>query len=140
MRFRIKSCILLSSRCQRFVFLCVFFLMAEAMLLASSNLTFSPAEATFGTVVIGETKTIDVEVTNVSGKPITISGITITGFASFSVVSECPTQIPAGNSCTMRVSFHPVSGGGYHGEQRAVIIFYDGTAVLASLDADGHAL
>ncbi|HEY6291453.1 MAG TPA: choice-of-anchor D domain-containing protein [Terriglobia bacterium] len=123
-----------------YVCLCVLSVILPTNLLASSSLSFSPEEAAFGTVVIGETKNLGVQVTNVSGEAAAITSISIEGFSSFSVSNKCPAEIPAGASCTIVVSFHPVSGGGYHGEQTAILVFYDGTTVLASLHANGHAL
>jgi Abnormal spindle-like microcephaly-assoc'd, ASPM-SPD-2-Hydin len=138
-RERTRTRISLSVAAVRYLCPCLLMLMLTSLALASSTLTFSPSEADFGTVVIGETAKLAVQVTNVSGGRVAITNISVEGFSSFSVASKCPAEIPAGASCPIEVSFHPVSGAGYHGKQTAVIVFYDGTTVLASLHANGQA-
>jgi hypothetical protein len=140
LRAETKTCISPSTAGLRCVCACLLLLLLTPDSFAASGLTFSPDEAAFGTVVIGETKTLSVRATNVSGSAIAITNISVEGFSSFRATAKCPAEIPAGASCMVEVSFRPVSGAGYHGEQTAIIVFYDGTTVLASLHADGHAL
>jgi Abnormal spindle-like microcephaly-assoc'd, ASPM-SPD-2-Hydin len=121
--------------------LVLLFLLVSTSYGASDYLTFSPTSADFGSVVINETKTLEIQMNNVSGKTIQLTSIAVSvDPTEFSETNDCPEEILAGASCTLSVSFHPKSGGGYHGVKKAIFEFYQGTSEIAYLDANGQAL
>jgi hypothetical protein len=105
-----------------------------------SDFAFSPTEVNLAVVVGTETANQDVTITNVSGKALAISGITIEIGPGFSESNNCLTEIKAGGSCTMRVAFTPLSSGGRNGIANAIFIIDVGGTEVACLDAHGQAL
>jgi hypothetical protein len=136
---------MLSIAVQTAVGLCLFVIMAPTNSFASgtggSYFTFSPDSVNLEAVIGTETDTQDVEITNVSGKAIEISGITIEIDSSeFSETNNCPAEILAGQSCAMKVSFRPESGGGRDDIKKAIIVFEVANTEVAYLDVQGHAI
>ncbi len=79
---------------------------------AASPLSFSPTSLTFGSVLVGGSSTLPVQVTNSGTTAITFTSITAVG--PFAVSGECPvageTLAPLA-SCTEQVMFQPTSAG-----------------------------
>jgi hypothetical protein len=74
--------------------------------------TFNPDGVTLE-AVLGETATQNVRITNVSGKTITIGSITQEfPETQFTEINNCLTEMKAGASCTMKISFTPTGPGG----------------------------
>lgn len=106
-----------------------------------SDFTFNPGSVNLAAVIGTETASQDVEVTNVSGKALQISGIAIELDSSeFSEINNCHAEILPGASCTMKVSFHPTSGGGRNGIKKAIFILDVAGTEAAYLDAQGQAI
>jgi phospholipase C len=79
-----------------------------------SALSFSTASLTYeGNVAIGKSESMNVTVKNISTSPVAISSITTVG--NFSQTNTCGTSIAASSSCTITVSFAPLSFGLLHG-------------------------
>lgn len=92
-------------------------------------------------MVIGETKTLDVQITNASRRAVHITSIAVSVDAGeFSETNDCPESLPSGASCVLKAFFHPLNGGGYHGEKKAIYEFYQSATEIAYIDATGQAL
>jgi len=81
----------------------------------SSSVTLTPANKGFGQVAIGSSNSANFTLTNTT-TPLTISSIGTTG--NYSQTSNCPISpqtLPANASCTITVSFGPVSAGALTG-------------------------
>jgi hypothetical protein len=77
---------------------------------ASSNLSFSPANLSFGNVTLGATSAAKVAtVTNNGTTPVSIISIVAAG--DYSQTNTCGTSIAVGGNCTMNVTFTPSSSG-----------------------------
>jgi centrosomal CEP192-like protein len=82
----------------------------------------NPASLSFGTVTIGQHKTLTTTVTNVGRTTLNLTSITISG-AYFSQTNNCPLELAAQNSCNVSVTFAPEGAGNFNG---AVSISDDG--------------
>ena len=80
---------------------------------ASASLSFSPATAQFGNVVVGATTgNVKVTVTNTTTAPITISSFAASGtFAATSGTPACTGSLAAGAKCSLILTFSPVVPG-----------------------------
>ena len=106
-----------------------------------SDLTFNPAVVNLHAVVGTQTDSQDVIINNVSGKAIAIGNITQEGGAGFSEINNCVgREIEAGASCTMKVSFTPLSAGGRNHITNTIFGFYVADTQVAYLDAHGQAI
>jgi hypothetical protein len=77
----------------------------------------NPVSLDFGTVTVGQTKTLPTTLTNVGVTGLSISSITITGdFADYSQTNTCDGSVGAGQSCTISVTFKPSVAGSYSGD------------------------
>ena len=79
---------------------------------ASSPLMFSPASLSFGSVLMGASSTLPLQVTNAGSSAITFSSIT--GSGEFAVTGTCPTgglALGAQTTCTEQVTFQPAAAG-----------------------------
>ncbi len=77
---------------------------------ATPQLTCSPADLAFGWVVVGQTETLLVSLTNNGQTSVTLSAITPSS-SQFTVShSGMPLVLPAGQSVDLNVSFTPTSG------------------------------
>jgi len=77
-------------------------------------LAASPQSLGFPDTAVGQSSTPEaLTVANVGDAPLTIAGITFTGrnASDFSQTNDC-TTLPAGATCTVEVTFAPVSAGG----------------------------
>ena len=76
--------------------------------------TFSPTSLSFGSQTIGIAGSPQVvTLTNNGNEPLTITSIEITGAnaGDFSETNNCPSPLPANNSCNISVSFTPTATG-----------------------------
>jgi hypothetical protein len=92
---------------------------------ASPSLAFSPTILRFGEVVLGQTESLPVTVTNSSGASFNISTIGATG-AGYSVSPPAlPVSLAPGQSFVLTVSFRPTNSGSDNGS-----IAFNNTALL----------
>ncbi len=78
---------------------------------ATSQVACTPSNLQFGAVVVGQTETLLVTVTNTGQTSATISGIAV-GNAEFTTSSlSLPLALPAGQSVDLSVSFTPTATG-----------------------------
>jgi hypothetical protein len=74
------------------------------------QLTCSPADLAFGWVVVGQTETLMVSLTNNGQTSVTLSAITPSSSQFTVSLSGMPLVLPAGQSVDLNVSFTPTSG------------------------------
>jgi hypothetical protein len=81
----------------------------------ATEVKLSPASLPFGSVTVGQTKTMTVTLTNfgTSGMSIISPGIVITGTASadYSQTNTCGRSVAGGSNCTITVTFKPSKTG-----------------------------
>ena len=78
------------------------------------QISFSPAQLSFGTVAVNATGTQSLRITNVGGGTLTISQFGFTGDNVFSVTgATLPLSIASGKSATVQVAFAPVTSGSF---------------------------
>ncbi len=78
----------------------------------ASPLVFTPSTLDFGSVIVGSSSRLPVQITNTSAAPITFAGISATG--DYAAAGTCPAagaQLAAGASCTVQVTFSPIATG-----------------------------
>ena len=78
----------------------------------ASPLTLSPAALDFGSVAVGSTSRLAVQVTNSGAAPVTLTGISASG--DYSAGGSCPAaggQLAASSSCAVQVTFAPSATG-----------------------------
>jgi hypothetical protein len=69
----------------------------------------NPASVNFGAMQVGDNPSLSVTVTNTSGLPTGIQGISLTGSAAFTLTGNtCPGVLAGGASCTIQVTFQPI--------------------------------
>ncbi len=79
---------------------------------APSALTLTPLSLDFGTVQLGSSATLPLQITNTSPTAATFNGITTTG--DYTVTGTCPTPnttLAADTSCTEQITFTPTQTG-----------------------------
>ena len=78
-----------------------------------STSVVSPELVHFDPVKVGSTATASVRLSNIGNKPFTIRGIRVTGndAAHFRESNNCGSSVPAGGSCTIRITFKPPTAG-----------------------------
>lgn len=77
-----------------------------------STLVLSPVSLNFGSVLVGKTATLPVQVTNASPNAATFASITSTG--DYVVSGDCPSadsQLAPNTSCNLQISFAPTQSG-----------------------------
>jgi Abnormal spindle-like microcephaly-assoc'd, ASPM-SPD-2-Hydin len=92
-----------------------------------AQLTFTPALA-FGTVTLGTTSVLPVNIQNTGGLAVTLSGYSIAGAdpGDFYVSSTtCPASLAVGSSCQANIEFAPVATEG----RAAILQIANGTSV-----------
>ena len=79
----------------------------------ASPISVVPSSIAFGTVDVGVAASTSVAVKNVSSTPVTFSniGVTPVGTESYTQTNDCPTTIAADGTCTIKITFDPVSVG-----------------------------
>jgi hypothetical protein len=100
---------------------------------ASSQLTYSPAELVFGEVVVGQSVTLPVSMTNNGATSVTISGVSV-GNSAFSAANvSLPLTLDAGQTAEFVVNFTPTADGWTGGPIR----FSSEETVIGSLQVGG---
>jgi uncharacterized repeat protein (TIGR02543 family) len=84
--------------------------MVEAMVI-DPVASLSKTSLSFGTVTHGTTSTQAVTLKNTGATPLTISSIASTNASVFPETNNCPASLGAGSSCTINVTFKPVTKG-----------------------------
>ena len=77
-----------------------------------ASLSFSPSSLDFGSLLVGSTSTLPIEVTNTSATPAVFHGITTTG--DYTVAGDCPapgSALAANTSCILEATFTPTQSG-----------------------------
>jgi hypothetical protein len=77
-----------------------------------ATLTFSPLSLNFGSVQVGSTSTLPIQIANVSANPATFNTVTASG--DYTVASTCPAQgddLAPSATCTLQVTFGPTQSG-----------------------------
>lgn len=82
---------------------------------AATEVKLVPTSLKFGSVTVGQTKTLPVTLTNVGSSAMSIvsPGIVITGTAAgdYTQTNTCGSSVGAGQSCTISVTFKPTKTG-----------------------------
>ncbi len=79
---------------------------------APSTLTFSPAALDFGSLLVGSSATLPIQVTNTGANPITFASIAAS--SDYAIGGSCPTSgsaLAAATTCTTLVTFTPTATG-----------------------------
>lgn len=82
----------------------------------SATLGFSPGNVNFGNQAYGTSSAaVPISLTNTGASAITFSNIAVTGTYSsyYPESSNCPTNLAAGDGCTVYVSFAPAASGSF---------------------------
>jgi hypothetical protein len=100
---------------------------------------FNPTSLSFGSVVVHNSKTLAVQLTNSGQTPLDISNISIGGTdaADYSQTNNCPAILSAAMNCTISVTFDPAAKGARSG----MLIFTDNVAKgqsTVALTGTGH--
>jgi trimeric autotransporter adhesin len=77
-----------------------------------ANLVFSPTSLDFGSVLVGSTSTLPIQITNVSTTPAIFNSITATG--DYAATGTCPTPgnvLAPSATCTIQIAFNPTVPG-----------------------------
>jgi hypothetical protein len=72
----------------------------------------SPTSLKFGSVLVGQTSApLNATLSNKGAVPFTVNGISLTGTAAswYAQTNDCPATLAAGASCTISVTFTPLS-------------------------------
>ena len=73
-------------------------------------LAANPASIDFGQITVGDNPSITTTLTNTSGLPAAISSHSLVGAAAFTITQyTCPAILPGKASCTVEITFLPVS-------------------------------
>jgi predicted small lipoprotein YifL len=106
-----------------------------------SSLTFSPTSLDFGTLLVGNTSTLSIQVTNTSAAPAVFNGITPTG--DYTLSGSCP--MPGGSlapatSCTVKATFAPTQSGTRNGVIKVAssLSTFPLTILLTGVGAQSH--
>ncbi len=78
----------------------------------ASPITLTPAALIFGPTIVGASSTQPVQISNTGSTPITFTSISATG--DYAAAGSCPAPaaiLPAGQSCTVQVTFTPTTTG-----------------------------
>ena len=76
-------------------------------------LTLTPVALDFGSVELGATAALPLQVTNTSSVPLPFNSISVST-SNYAVTGDCPARgssLPAQSSCTLQVSFTPIKTG-----------------------------
>lgn len=84
---------------------------------AQAVVSFAPTSLSFGSVQQGSSATLPVVLTNTGNATLAISSVKPAGAnpQDFSQLNDCGTQVLAGASCTINVTFAPTRGGARNG-------------------------
>jgi hypothetical protein len=115
--------------------LLIFVLLGMSAVRASadnSQLTCTPSRLKFGEVVIGQTQTLQVSLTNSGSTSVTVSGISSSNSVLTTSSISLPLVLPAGQSVALNVNFTPTAQGWTYGK-----ITFSSNASYLRLEAEG---
>jgi hypothetical protein len=98
----------------------------------NAQLTCTPSRLKFGEVVIGQTQTLQVALTNSGSTTVTVSGISISNSVLTTSYVSLPLVLPAGQSVALNVNFSPIAQGWTYGK-----ITFSSNASYLKLEAEG---
>ncbi len=98
----------------------------------NSQLVCTPSRLKFGEVVIGQTQTLQVTLTNGGSTSVTVSGISISNSVLTTSYISLPLVLPAGQSVALNVNFSPTAEGWTYGK-----ITFSSSASYLKLEAEG---
>jgi hypothetical protein len=101
---------------------------------ADLQLVCTPAKLRFGTVVVGQSQTLLVALTNNGQTSVTLSGITVGNSALTTSYLSLPLVLPAGQSVGLNVSFTPAAAGWTYGK---ITFSSNASNPTLRLEADG---
>lgn len=115
----------------------------------TSSLVVSPVSLEFGSVLVGNSSALPLQVTNSGSSSITFT--TITAGANLNVAGDCPTgggSLPAQATCTEQVTFQPSAAGAFSGTigfntsatSGPILVPVSGTGATAELTASPASL
>ena len=104
-----------------------------------AQISVSPTTVTFPSTVANNTSTQTVKVSNTGGSNLSLTGSTVGGSSTFSVIgSSFPITIAAGNSANLTAQFAPTTAGSYTGTI-TIASNASNTAPVVSLSGTGTA-
>jgi hypothetical protein len=114
----------------------------------SPGISFSPSAINFSNVAVGSTSYATTVVTNTGSANLFINGFNLTGSNEYGLASDsCASPIAPGATCSVTISFSPVSGGDATGNlvvtdnvgsgSQSVPLSGDGTEAAVSINAAG---
>ena len=104
-----------------------------------TTVDLEPVSMAFGTLTVGTTSAPQkATLTNVGSSSLAIKGVGIagTGAKNFSEKNDCGASLAAGSSCTISVTFAPLSGGSF---TPSLTVSYEGTASPQRVSLSGKA-
>ena len=115
--------------------LLIFVLLGMSAVRASadnSQLICTPSRLKFGEVVLGQTQTLQVALTNTGSTSVTVSGISSSNSVLTTSSVSLPLVLPAGQSVSLNVNFTPAVDGWTYGK-----ITFSSNASYLRLEAEG---
>lgn len=94
---------------------------------------FTPAAVNFGSQRVATTASQNLTLANNGTAPLNISAITLSGSAEFNQTNNCPASLATGASCTVSVTFRPLS----RGSKAATLSFTSSQPFTASAALSG---
>jgi len=79
------------------------------------TLSLSPSPISFGSVIVGNTSSKNLTLTNASAVDVSVSGVAVTGTGFSANVPQTPFTVPAGTSSLVPVLFQPQATGNFTG-------------------------
>jgi len=102
-------------------------------------LVVSPATLQFGPITVGDNPSMNITVTNPSGLPVEIQAHSFTGDSTLSVTGyTCPVVLGPGASCTVQITFLPLSSSPF--DNNATFKITEGSGALTQVGIHGQAV
>ena len=98
---------------------------------ATSAVTATPANLSFGNEIVGNSNTLPVTLTNTGNSSVTLSGITISGAGITTSGGVSGTTVAPGQSTTVNVTFAPKTAGSVSGSVKVASNATNSPATLA---------
>lgn len=84
---------------------------ATSPVAAPAQMSLSATSLDFGLVEVGQSGAKALTVSNTGGSSLTLSGTSLAGPSEFTLTSQCPASLTPGASCTVNLTFSPLSTG-----------------------------